>query len=72
MNKFKNLILIIIPRHITRIDSISKNISKLDLKLHLHSNTNKIDLKTNVYLVDTYGEAELFFNVCKNVFIGKP
>ncbi len=71
LKKFKNLILIIIPRHIARIDSISKNISKLDLKLHLHSNTNKIDLKTNVYLVDTYGEAELFFNVCKNVFIGK-
>ena len=71
IRKYKNLMLIIIPRHIARVNSILKDISALNLKPHLHSNKGKTDPKTNVYLVDTYGETELFFNLCKNVFIGK-
>ena len=71
IKKYKNLMLIIIPRHIVRVNSILKDISTLNLKPHLHSNKGKTDPKTNVYLVDTYGETELFFNLCKNVFIGK-
>ena len=71
IKKYKNLMLIIIPRHIVRVNSILKDISTLNLKPHLHSNKGKADPKTNVYLVDTYGETELFFNLCKNVFIGK-
>ena len=63
--------LIIIPRHIVRVNSILKDIYALNLKPHLHSNKGETDPKTNVYLVDTYGETELFFNLCKNVFIGK-
>ena len=71
IKKYKNLMLIIIPRHIVRVNSILKDISALNLKPHLHSNKGDTDPKTNVYLVDTYGETELFFNLCKNVFIGK-
>ena len=71
IRKYKNLMLIIIPRHIVRVNSILKDISALNLKPHLHSNKGDTDPKTNVYLVDTYGETELFFNLCKNVFIGK-
>ena len=71
IRKYKNLMLIIIPRHIVRVNSILKDISALNLKPHLHSNKSETDPKTNVYLVDTYGETELFFNLCKNVFIGK-
>ena len=71
IKKYKNLMLIIIPRHIVRVNSILKDIYALNLKPHLHSNKGETDPKTNVYLVDTYGETELFFNLCKNVFIGK-
>jgi 3-deoxy-D-manno-octulosonic-acid transferase len=71
IRKYKNLMLIIIPRHIVRVNSILKDIYALNLKPHLHSNKGETDPKTNVYLVDTYGETELFFNLCKNVFIGK-
>ena len=71
IRKYKNLMLIIIPRHIVRVNSILKDIFALNLKPHLHSNKGETDPKTNVYLVDTYGETELFFNLCKNVFIGK-
>ena len=71
IRKYKNLMLIIIPRHIVRANSILKDISAFNLKPHLHSNKGEADPKTNVYLVDTYGETELFFNLCKNVFIGK-
>ena len=37
----------------------------------LHSNKKKITDKTNVYLVDTYGETGLFFDISKNIFMGK-
>ena len=42
-----------------------------NLNYHLHSDKEKIDKNTNVYLVDTYGDTNLFFNTCKNIFIGK-
>ena len=71
IKKYKNLMLIIIPRHIGRVNSILKDVSASNLKPHLHSNKDETDPKTNVYLVDTYGETDLFFNLCKNVFIGK-
>ena len=72
LNKIhKNLILIIIPRHTQRVQQISKEIKNLNLNYHLHSDKEKIDKNTNVYLVDTYGDTNLFFNTCKNIFIGK-
>ena len=37
---------------------------------HLHSSKNKIKRNTEIYIVDTYGETEKFFNICKTVFLG--
>jgi len=44
---------------------------ELKLNFHIHSNKKMINKKTNIYLVDTYGETDLFFDICKNVFMGK-
>ncbi len=71
IKKFQNLVLIIIPRHTDRIKDIERELSKFNLKRHIHSNRRNINKNTNIYLVDTYGETNIFFNICKNIFIGK-
>ena len=39
--------------------------------MHLHSsNKIKTDKKTDIYLVDTFGETKSFLKVCKIVFLG--
>ncbi len=71
LKKLKNLVLVIIPRHTFRIDNIKEELSKLNLNYHTHSYKKKINNNTNVYLVDTYGETGLFFDISKNIFMGK-
>lgn len=71
IKKFKNLVLVIIPRHVDRIESISKKISVFKMKQHIHSQNSKISNQTKIYLVDTYGETTPFFDICKIVFVGK-
>ena len=71
LTKYKDIILIIIPRHTNRLDQIQRELMELKLNFHIHSNKKMINKKTNIYLVDTYGETDLFFDICKNVFMGK-
>jgi len=68
--KHKNLLTIIIPRHINRIDSIIKELTNLNLKIHLDEPLSSIDVKTDIYLVNSYGKTKSFYNNCKNVFLG--
>jgi len=68
--KYKNLLTIIIPRHVHRIKNIAKEIKDLELNYYTHSSQTKINNNTEIYLVDTYGETKSFFNICKTVFLG--
>ena len=68
--RYINGITIIIPRHIHRAPDIKEEIEKIGLKVHLHSSDRKIDNKTDIYLVDTFGETKLFIKICKIVFLG--
>jgi 3-deoxy-D-manno-octulosonic-acid transferase len=68
--KYKNLLTIIIPRHIQRIHEIKKQFKNMDINFHVHSSKKKIGDNTEIYLVDTYGETKNFFKVCKTVFLG--
>ena len=68
--KYKNFLTVIIPRHIHRTQKIIKEIKKLDLKIHLHDSKKKIDKKTDIYLVNSFGQTQSFFKVCKTVFLG--
>ena len=68
--KINNLLTIIIPRHVERCDKIKKDLEKLGLVVHLHESKKKLDLRTDIYLVNAYGKTKLFFNNCKNVFLG--
>ena len=69
--KYKNILTIIIPRHIDRIKTIYEELSKLNLKIVLSSNLGQVDAKTDVILVDSYGESLKFYNISKYVFLGK-
>ncbi len=68
--KYKNLVTIIIPRHIHRSFSIKENLSDLGLKVHLHDPVSKIKNDTDVYIVNSYGKTKSFYTICKNVFLG--
>jgi len=68
--KYKNLLTIIIPRHIHRTHKIINDLEILKLKIHLHSSKKKIKLDTDVYLVDSFGKTKSFFKLCKTVFLG--
>ena len=58
------------PRHIHRATEIKEEIEKNGLKVHLHSSSRKIDSRTDIYLVNSFGETKLFLKICKIVFLG--
>ena len=68
--KYKNLLTIIIPRHIHRTEKIINQIKKLNLKVHLHDSKYKINKDTDIYLVNSFGQTKSFFKICKTVFLG--
>ena len=69
-NKHKNLLTVLIPRHIDRTKKIINQLEKLNLKIHLHNSIDKISKDTDIYLVNSFGQTESFFKICKTVFIG--
>ena len=68
--KFKNLLTIIIPRHVHRVGEIVSDLKQFNLNVSLHSlkktNLNNID----IYIVDTFGETKKFHKIAKSVFLG--
>ena len=68
--KHKNLLTVIIPRHINRANEIINQIKKLDLKIHLHDSKNRMEKDTDIYLVNSFGQTKSFFKICKTVFLG--
>ena len=68
--KIKNLITIIIPRHINRTNEIISKIINLDLNVIRHSAKVKNLDKSDIYLVDSYGESRKFYEISKTVFLG--
>ncbi len=68
--KHKNLLTIIIPRHIDRIKSIENELNNLGLKTQTHEPLKKINNNIDVYLVNSYGQTKSFFNTCNIVFLG--
>ena len=69
-HNYKNLVSIIIPRHVERALEIKNELEKFSLNAHFHSDKNKVKKNTNVYIVDTYGEANKFYKISNLVFMG--
>ena len=68
--RYKNLLTIIIPRHVDRVDQIKADLNKLNLNVHLDYPKDKIKPNTDIYLVNSYGKTKSIFKICKNVFLG--
>ena len=65
----KNLITIIIPRHINRVDNIIneiKNFTSVISKSSKNKNLKNID----IFIVDTFGESKKFYKIATSVFLG--
>ena len=68
--KFKNLLTIIIPRHIHRSKEIVKEIKSHGLNCACHSSNKKNLKNVDIYIVDTFGETKKFHKVGSSVFLG--
>ena len=69
--KYKNIISIIIPRHIERVQEIKKELNLNKLKVHLHTSNKSVRRDADIYLVDTFGETKSFLKLSKIAFMGK-
>lgn len=68
--KYKNLLTIIIPRHINRVKNIKAELEQYDLKVCRHDSNDRINEDTDIYIVNSYGETKSFYKICKTVFLG--
>ena len=68
--KYKNLLTIIIPRHIHRVSKIIEEIKELKLTYVLHSDKVKNLKNIDIYIVNTFGETNKFHMMASSVFLG--
>ena len=68
--KYKNLLTIIIPRHVNRDEQIKTQLLNLGLKVHMHEPKKKIGNETDIYLVNSFGKTKFFYSIINNVFLG--
>jgi 3-deoxy-D-manno-octulosonic-acid transferase len=68
--KYPNLLTIIIPRHVNRVQEIKDEINKLKLNSIISNSLNAIEKNTDIMIVDTYGLTKKFLELSKFVFIG--
>ena len=69
-SEIKNLITIIIPRHINRKKEILNELNNIGLNSQLHTSSKKLSKNTDIYIVDTYGESAKFYSLSKLTFLG--
>ena len=68
--KFKNLITILVPRHVNRSDEIKQELRKLKLIVTKRSSGHKPSDECDIYIVNTYGEMSKFLKLSNVAFIG--
>ena len=66
----KNLLTVIIPRHIDRKEEIADELSNIGLNTEFHTSSKSLKKDTDIYIVDTYGDASKFYSLCKLTFVG--
>lgn len=69
-SKIKNLLTIIIPRHVKRCDEIKSDLEKLNLKVMIIKSAQQIKYDVDILILDAYGKTKLFFENSPNVFLG--
>jgi len=67
----KSILLVLVPRHITRVQSdILPIMKKYSFDFQIHSTAKKIKDSTDIYIVDTFGELNNFYKKSRISFIG--
>ncbi len=70
-NDNKNLISVIIPRHINRVKEIESLCRKKNLTFQTLNNKDKINFDKEIIIINSYGKASDYLSLCNSVFIGK-
>ena len=66
----KKVLLVIMPRHPERLGDILSDIPLDMLSISIRSKNEPIKKSTQIYIADTYGEANLFLEHCEFVYLG--
>ena len=66
----KNTLGIIIPRHVSRINSIKKSLLSLNLEIQIVNEGENINDSTDILLVNTYGEVTKYLSLSNLAFLG--
>ena len=69
--KYKDIITIIAPRHISRVNSIKTSCKNLNLTFQILEKNQKISLNKEIIIVNSFGVVQHFFKHAKSVFVGK-
>mgnify|MGYP006133020873 CR=1 FL=1 len=69
--KYKNILTIIIPRHISRVPTIKNLMNKFNLNVQVLKEDDTINADKEILIIDSFGSLNKYFNYCKNIFIGK-
>lgn len=69
-NKYRQLLLVIVPRHPERFDVVATQAAGCGLKTVRHSAETNCDAETDVLVVDAMGELIYFYAVADFAFVG--
>jgi 3-deoxy-D-manno-octulosonic-acid transferase len=68
--KYPNLLTLIIPRHINRINEIKKIVQKSKLEFLVEDSLSNIKNSTDILIINTYGVTQKFLKFSKFIFMG--
>jgi 3-deoxy-D-manno-octulosonic-acid transferase len=68
--KYPNLLTLIIPRHINRINEIEKIIQKYKLEFLVQDSFSNVKNSTDILIINSYGVTQQFLKFSKFVFMG--
>lgn len=69
--KLENILTIIIPRHVHRVNKIYSSLKNLGLEVQIKEETDDIDNLADVVLVNYYGSVNKYLQNINQIFIGK-
>mgnify|MGYP001000875435 FL=1 len=69
--KLKNLLTIIAPRHISRVNSINKIFKKFKLNTQILNKNEIIEENKEIIIINSFGVLQDYFKHAKSVFMGK-
>jgi 3-deoxy-D-manno-octulosonic-acid transferase len=69
--KYRKLITIIIPRHINRCKEIEEICKKNNLSAQILETNGFINSKSEIIIINSFGQLQKYFKITKSVFMGK-